>query len=167
MSTSAAVLDELNEYLGSGDHDPYPILAEKRRETPVMEGDIALQLGAPSAGALHDGPVYTYLRYRDVRGAFLDKATYSSAIWRQSQGPFLGETLLAMDGEAHRMWRGLLTGVFNPRALAGWEANALQPIAAELVGELKGKGRADLTEYAFRVPIRAIYEVIGLGAEDD
>ena len=166
MAAAASVLDELNAYLGSGDHDPYPILAEKRRETPVMEGDIGLLLGAPSPSALHDGPVYTYLRYRDVRSAFLDKATYSSAIWRQSQAPFLGETLLAMDGDAHRMWRGLLTDVFNPRALAGWEAHTLQPIAAALVGELKGKGRADLTEYAFRFPIRAIYEVIGLGAED-
>jgi cytochrome P450 len=167
MAATAPVFEELNEYYASGVEDPYPLLAQRRREMPVMEGDIAVELGAPSPGAMHDGPVYTLLRYDDVRAAFLDAETYSSEIWTELQGPLVGRTMLAMDGDEHRMWRGLLTPVFNPRWLAGWETRTLLPLAHQLIDEFASGRRAELTDFAFRFPVRAIYEVIGFDDQQD
>jgi cytochrome P450 len=165
MTTTASLVNDLNEYFGAGTGDPYPILAEKRRQTPVMEGDIAIELGAPSPAALHEGPVFSFLRYDDVRDTFRDAETFSSAIWNEAQEPFLGRTVLGMDGEEHRFWRGLLTPVFTPRALKGWEEDVLQPTARRLVEEMAPANRADLVDYAFRFPIRAIHGVLGLDEE--
>jgi cell division protein FtsI/penicillin-binding protein 2 len=63
----------LSALFGSGSvTDPSPVFAEKRRETPVMEGDVLVQLGALSFVGRHEGPVFTLFRYDDIRAAFLN-----------------------------------------------------------------------------------------------
>lgn len=167
MASDTTVFAELGEYYASGLDDPYPLMAELRRETPVMEGDIAVELGAPSPAGLHDGPVFSLLRYEDVKAALLDSETFSASIWDEVQGPLLGRTMLSMDGDEHRVWRGLLTPAFSPRSLAGWESDMLEPLANELIDEFGPGNRADLTEFAYKFPLRAIYKVIGFSDEHD
>ena len=126
-----------------------------------------LEVGGTSFATVHDGPVFSLLRYDDCEAAFRDPETFSSRIWEEIQGPFLGRTLLAMDGEEHRIWRGLLTPAFSTRSLAGWDVNTLQPIAKEMVEEIAGQKRADLNQFALRFPIRVIYGIIGFDEHVD
>ncbi|MDX2937765.1 cytochrome P450 [Streptomyces ipomoeae] len=168
-SSSTPMFAEVSEAFGAGlVDDPYPFFAQHRSKSPVREGDVMLELGAPSFAAMHRGPVFTFFKHKDVQTAFRDPVTYSSAIWLEGMEPLLGRSVLGLDGEEHRSWRGLLTQVFTRRALPLWEAELLKPIARQCVEELRlGGRRADLTGFAFQFPMRAIYQVIGFGDDPE
>ncbi len=65
----------------------------------------------------------------DVMTALLNKATTSSHFEIIAE-PFLGGTMIAKDGEAHRHMRGAMQGSFTPRGLTAAEVG---PILAELI----------------------------------
>src|SRR3546814_5309010 len=67
-------------YDGVGVADPYPLLAELRHETPVMEGDILARFDVPSqADYANSGrPVYTVFRYEDVMKVLRDPENWHS-----------------------------------------------------------------------------------------
>lgn len=167
MTSPVAVFHEINEAMAAGGNDPYPMLAERRRNTPVMEGDIALELGGMSFAGMHDGPAFTLFRREDVVAAFRDGDTFSSAIYDTLQGQYMGRTVLGMDGEEHRIWRGLLTPAFSNRALGSWENETVIPLAKRLIAEMADQGRANLIDFAVQVPILAIYAMVGLSPEHE
>lgn len=167
-SATPSVFAELSEAFGSGAvDDPYSLFARKRQVSPVMEGDIMLELGAPSFAGAHQGPVFTLLRHDAVWSALRDHSTFSSGIWLELMEPLMGRNVVGLDGDEHRMWRGLFTQVFTRRALPEWKERIMRPIARELVAQLAPAGRADLVDFAFRFPLRAIYEVIGFGDDPE
>src|SRR3546814_16946169 len=69
-------------YDGVGVADPYPLLAELRHETPVMEGDILARFDVPSqADYANSGrPVYTVFRYEDVMKVLRDPENWHSSL---------------------------------------------------------------------------------------
>jgi cytochrome P450 len=142
--------------------DPYPIFAERRREKPVMKGDILIELGLPSYTAMYEQAAYTLFRYADIVTAFRDSETFSNSIWGDIQGPLAGRTILMLQGAEHRAWRGMLQGVFTRESLNQWEQTVLYPIAAELIAAMAPAGEADLLELAVAYPMRVIYGIIGL-----
>jgi cytochrome P450 len=160
---------EISEsFMAKAFDDPFPIFAECRRESPVMEGDILVELGLPSYTAEYEQRAYTLFRYEDVVGVLRDQDTYSNSIWRDAQARSDGKkSLLAMDGQEHRAWRALLQSVFTMRSLRQWEEEIFRPVAQDMVAELAPAGKADLLEFAFSYPLRAIYQVIGLDDEFD
>ncbi|BAV43658.1 cytochrome P450 226B1 [Mycobacterium ulcerans subsp. shinshuense] len=164
MSPSVA---ELSQELGeafrlSSMDDPYPMLAERRRETPVMKGDIMVALGAPSYTGQHAGETHTVFRHDDVVAILRNHETFSSSIWEISQGPLIGRSILAMDGAEHRQWRGYLQSVFGGKLLSSWDESIFRPLAAKYVADLASKRGADLIAMALEYSLRAIYEILGL-----
>jgi cytochrome P450 len=168
--TSEEVFAELTaNFGGTTDIDPYAVYAQRRRTSPVMEGDIMAEFGLPSfASAGGTRPAYTLLRYADVTAALRDHETFSNAIWIDLMGPLFGRTVLGMDGDEHRAWRGMLLPVFTRKAVAEWTETVLRPVAREAVAGLRaGRNRADLVPFAQQFPVRMIYDVIGLPRDDD
>jgi cytochrome P450 len=164
MSNTAVELSRqiTENYSSAALDDPYPIFAERRRETPVMAGDILIELGLPSYTAMYDEPAYTLFRYDDIVAAFRDPDTFSNRIWGDIQGPLTGGTILMLQGAEHRAWRGLLQSVFTGKSLAQWRETVMLPAARSVVGEFASGGRSDLLELAIEYPMRVIYGIIGL-----
>lgn len=169
MSSSVA---ELSEELGeafrlSTMDDPYAMLAERRRETPVMKGDIMVELGLPSFIGERADETYTVFRYDDVMAILRDHETFSSSIWEVSQHALLGRSILALDGAEHRQWRGYLACVFGGKQLNSWDEKTFRPLAAKYVADIAAKRGADLIDLALEYPLRATYEILGLEDHED
>jgi cytochrome P450 len=168
MTTSSLVTEMLS---GSGfTDDPYPLFAEWRRETPVREGDVMVELGAPTLTP-PGRPTFSLLRYDDVVGAFKDGETFSTKIYTElfaksalgeGSGGFFGA-----EGEEHRFWRGLFIGLFARKALLQWDEDVMRPAARRCVEEFAaGTKSGDLIGYAVQFPVRMIYGLIGIDDEN-
>ncbi len=163
-ATSEDVFAELSAELGSATvGDPYPVFAERRRMTPVMEGDIMAEFGLPSFAQTLDGsrPIYTFFRYDDIVGALRDPGTFSSSVIMDVFEPLLGRVVLGMDGAEHRSLRGLLMPAFTRRLVEIWTDEIMRPVARELVAELAPKKRANLVDFSLHFPVRMIYRILG------
>src|SRR3546814_11601334 len=98
-------------YDGVGVADPYPLLAELRHETPVMEGDILARFAVPSqADYANSGrPVYTVFRYEDVMNVLRDTENWHSSLTAGVFGTAVDNLLMtAMDGDEHKKIRPLI-----------------------------------------------------------
>jgi cytochrome P450 len=169
--TSDDVFAELSLELGAKlVGDPYPIFAERRRETPVMVGDIMSEFGLPAMAASLDGSrsMFTFFRYDDIVAALRDPETYSSSVINDVFEPILGRTVLGMDGLEHRSYRGLLMPSFTRRLVEIWQQQILRPVARRIVGELGASPdkSANLVDFGLRYPVRMIYEIIGFPADN-
>jgi cytochrome P450 len=146
--------------------DPYEFYAQRRREEPVASEDLMLHFGMPSyIGYGPDGPrpVYSVYRYEDVANGLRDHETFVSSLWLDLLGPITGRTILGLDGEEHRRWRGLLLPVFTRRAVESWNEQMIRPAAQRGVRAMREQGnRVDLTAFAQTYPLEVIYQVLGL-----
>jgi cytochrome P450 len=170
VTTSDEIFAELSDAFGATTiDDPWDVFAEKRRTTPVMEGDIMAEFGLPSfAGRGGERPVYSLFRYDDLTAALKAPSAFSSSIWLETFEPLAGRVILGLDGEEHRKWRGLLLPVFTRKAVESWEEAVVRPLAEQGLEELQDGKRADLVKFAQRFPVRMIYAIIGLSdAEGD
>ncbi len=92
-ATSSDVFAELSATLGAGAvGDPYPVFAQRRRETPVMVGDIMAEFGLPAMAQSLDGsrPMYTLFRYDDIAAALRNPEVFSSSVVMMSSNRCLG-----------------------------------------------------------------------------
>ncbi|MCW2614499.1 MAG: cytochrome [Frankiales bacterium] len=164
------LMRELSEvFAASKVSDIYPGLAQRRRDTPVMEGDLLAEFGAPSMAAGFDGSraVYTLFRYDDVLAALKDDETFSSSPMQDALGPLLGTVITGLDGEEHRHLRALLSPAVARENFGLWQETIVDPVVTQLVADVAaGDGRADLMGFAVRFPIRIIYEVLGFPTDD-
>jgi cytochrome P450 len=112
-------------------------------------------------------PLYSLLGYDETRTGFGEAAVFSSSIHNETIGQVWGETLLGMDGDKHRRYRGLIAQAFRRKAIDRWRADVIVPIVAGLVDRFAGRGRADLvTELTMLFPVYVIAEMLGLPRED-
>ena len=134
--------------------DPYPELAELRRNTPVMVGE--------------DGQSVVVFRYQDVTRVLLDNETFTNANLKETMGPAMGEKIiLGMDEPEHRRHRNLVSTAFRHKTLERWEDELVRRVVDELVAEFRPAGRAELVkEFTFHFPSRVIAGVLGLPDED-
>jgi cytochrome P450 len=151
--------------------DPYEFYAQRRRDEPVVNEDLMLHFGMPSyIGYGPDGPrpVYSVYRYEDVAAGLRDHETFVSSLWLDLLGPITGRSILGLDGEEHRRWRGLLLPVFTRRAVESWNERFVRPAAVRGVRKLREYGdRADLTAFAQSYPLEVIYQVLGLPLDEE
>ena len=167
------VFAEMNEKFDATElGDPFPLFAERRRTTPVMEGDVMAEFGLPSMAQSFDGSrkVFTLFRYDDVAAALRDHEVFSSKVIQEVFTPILGRSVLGMDGEEHRQWRGLYRPGFTRRLVTKWHEEIIRPVARrnaeELVANAESKS-VDLVDYGLRYPVRMIYEILGFPVDDE
>ncbi|MBV9413215.1 MAG: cytochrome P450 [Acidimicrobiia bacterium] len=136
--------------------DPYPMWAEGRSTQPVQH----------TVGARRDD-LFIVHRRDDVEHVLRDGDTFSSRINDDTMGPFMGRTILAMDGEEHRAYRNLVARAFRASALERWADEVISPSVNALLDEIAPKGKADLVhDLTARFPVQVIAAIIGVPLED-
>jgi cytochrome P450 len=155
MDIDAEQLAELYTALDDVD-DPYPMWAEGRRTEPVQR----------TVGALQEDMYIVHCR-ADVETVLRDGDTFSSRINDDTMGPFMGRTILAMDGNEHRTYRSLVAAAFRASNLEHWAGEVISPMVNGLLDEIAPKGKADLVEeLTARFPVQVIGAIMGVPLED-
>ena len=143
--------------------DPYPELAEARRQHPVQQLDSSLMPHEEGQ------EVFFVYRHEDIAQVLRDAETFSSAhIIDLIMGPVMGEhIMLGMDDPQHRRYRALVSTAFRQKVLAQWENELVVSVATELIDGFAGLGHADLVpEFNFPFPTQVISGILGLPRED-
>lgn len=153
-------------YDGTGAPDPYPLLADRRRDTPVMPGDILSDFHVPSQAdyAKCGRAVFTVFRYDHVMKILRDPQNWLSSLNGDGFGSAVDNVLLtAMDGDTHKSFRALMSPPFSVNAAQSWDGPLVQPIIRHEYAEaLRPRGHADLLlEFALPFPVRVVYAVLG------
>jgi cytochrome P450 len=143
--------------------DPYPELAQARRDTPIQTLDASLMP--------HDDahPVYFIYRHDDIAAVLRDGETFSSAhIIDLIMGPVMGEhIMLGMDDPQHRRYRALVATAFRQKVLATWETDLISKVVNELIDRFVDRGHAELVrEFTFPYPTQIIAGLLGLPRQD-
>jgi cytochrome P450 len=143
--------------------DPYPELAQARRDTPIQTLDASLMP--------HDDahPVYFIYRHDDISAVLRDGETFSSAhIIDLIMGPVMGEhIMLGMDDPQHRRYRALVATAFRQKVLATWETDLIAKVVNELIDRFVDRGHAELVrEFTFPYPTQIIAGLLGLPRQD-
>ena len=143
--------------------DPYPELAQARRDTPIQTLDASLMP--------HDDahPVYFIYRHDDIAAVLRDGETFSSAhIIDLIMGPVMGEhIMLGMDDPQHRRYRALVATAFRQKVLATWETDLIAKVVNELIDRFVDRGHAELVrEFTFPYPTQIIAGLLGLPRQD-
>jgi cytochrome P450 len=164
LADDFALITEI--YDGFGAPDPYPMLAELRRRTPVMEGDILARFNVPSQAdyAACGRTVFTVFRYRDVMQILRDPENWHSSLNGDGFGGAIDNVLLtSMDGDAHKKFRAIMAPPFAGSAVQAWSESVIQPIIKDgYASKLRPQGRADLLlEFALLFPVQVVYAVLG------
>ena len=137
--------------------DPYPVFKRLRREAPLYYNE---QLD-----------FYAVSRYADVERGLKDRDTFISG-----RGGILeiikaglempSGVVIFEDPPTHTIYRGLLSRMFTPRKVAALEPQ-IRRYCADALDPLVGAGRFDLiADFAAKMPMRVIGELIGIPAED-
>ena len=155
MDIDAEELAQLYTALDDVD-DPYPMWAEGRRTQPVQH----------TVGAGRDDMYVVHCRDQ-VQAVLRDGDTFSSRINDDTMGPYMGKTILAMDGDEHRAYRNLVASAFRASALERWGDEVITPSVNALLDEIAPRGKADLVhDLTARFPVQVIAAIIGVPLED-
>jgi cytochrome P450 len=136
------------------DDDPYPIYARMRAEAPVCF--------VPAVG------LWFVTRWDDVEWAashpdVIDSAVSPSPLERTMGGP----SILILDGDPQRRLRAMLDPSLRPRVVEARTPDLIEPLCAELLDRLEGRGRAELmADYFEPVSVLGLGRVLGLGHLD-
>nr|WP_090273625.1 cytochrome P450 [Mycolicibacterium komanii]CRL66504.1 cytochrome P450 [Mycolicibacterium komanii] len=145
--------------------DPYPLFAQKRRETSgVFLGSVMDWSQAPEAMPEN---LYAAVSFEAVNRVFRDGKVFNSHIYDNTIGLFIGPTILAMEGKKHWDHRNLVSAAFKSKSLARWEPEVVRPVVTALIDEFVEDGHADLVrDFTFEFPTRVISKLLGLPEED-
>jgi cytochrome P450 len=145
--------------------DPYPLFAQKRRESGIFKGSVMDWSKTPDN--LRPDNLYAAVSFDAVNKVFRDGRLFNSKIYDSTIGLFIGPTILAMEGKPHREHRNLVSAAFKSKSLVQWEPTIVRPICEALVDESVDAGSADLVkDFTFEFPTRVISKLLGLPAED-
>lgn len=156
MPPDTPLVDELDPVVQNyGDlRDPYTAYAEGRRAGVLHEQHLGVR-------------VYRVYRYEDCERVLRDGAMFAARINGELMRPFLGETILEMDGQRHQQARGLIAHPFRPKVVAAWAENLIRPTAHEVIDRFASNGRADLVrELAWQFPVRVFAKLLGVPLTD-
>jgi cytochrome P450 len=106
-------------------------------------------------------------RFADVEGVLRDGQRFSSSVNAEHIGQYMGELILAMDGQQHRSYRNLVAHAFRASALERWDAALIRPTMNRLLDDLAPRGRADLVrDLTSKYPVEVICGLVGVPLED-
>ncbi|WP_396934016.1 cytochrome P450 [Mycolicibacterium sp.] len=145
--------------------DPYPVFAQHRARHGVFRGSVMDWSKTPES--MLPEHQFAAVSFDAVNTVFRDGKVFNSKIYDSTIGLFIGPTILAMEGKAHRDHRSLVSAAFKTRSLARWEPEIVRPICERLVDEFLAAGTADLVrDFTFEFPTRVISTLLGLPEED-
>lgn len=145
--------------------DPYPMFAQRRRESGVFRGSVMDWSKTPAS--LRPEHLYSAVSFDAVNRVFRDSRVFNSHIYDSTIGLFIGPTILAMEGKKHREHRNLVSAAFKSKSLAQWEPTIVRPVVNALIDEFIDAGEADLVrDFSFEFPTRVISKLLGLPDED-
>jgi cytochrome P450 len=151
--------------------NPYPKLAELRRESPIHPGGVwqLLDMGPTlTSAAYREQPVYTALSYQAVTEVLRSPGKpFSSGAYTDTMGLVMGHSILEMDEPEHKGYRELLEGAFGRRAMEQWDVDVIRPTIHSFIDRFADRGHADLVkEFTFPFPVHVITGLLGLPQED-
>ncbi len=138
--------------------DPYPTYARLREESPVHRNDEldfwALSRHADVTAAYHDTE-----RFSSASGVSLDPA---------ATGPHASRTMffLAMDPPKHGRMRGLVSRAFTARRVEEMEPRILELTRHHLEPALEHRSFDFVGDFAGKLPMDVMSEMIGVPASD-
>ena len=138
--------------------DPYPVYRALRQAGPVYRNSElnfwALSRHADVLAAFKDGRLYS-----NREGVSVDPSTRNSAAT-------LGMSFLAQDPPEHSRIRGLVSREFTPRRVAALEPR-IREITSRYLDAQVGSGGFDvIADFAGRLPMDVIGELLGVPAAD-
>ena len=149
---------EFNPYAYEVHEDPYPLYARLRAESPVYRNE--------------ELDFWALARHADVLAAFKDVKRFSNrfgvSIDPAAYGPHsrLATSFLGMDPPDHTRMRGIISRSFTPRRVKAMEPR-IREIAVARLDRLVGAGRFDvITEFAGKLPMDVISEMLGVPDAD-
>src|SRR5688572_1033048 len=150
--------DEVPTKLDWSTTQPYGAWAAAREKCPVLHFE---------SGAADRGAGYQITRFADADKALRDWQTFSSSINAEHIGQFMGELILAMDGQEHRAYRNLVAHAFRASALERWDGELIRPTIDRLIDPIAPAGRADLVDaITSKYPVQVICGIVGVPLED-
>lgn len=157
---------ELQDTVSGNIRDPYPRMAELRRQSPVHVGPVDLGDGSDPVDPAKPPPV-TVLGFDETVQVLRDNETFSSSVYEGVMGSVMGRTILQMDEPEHRLHRALVSPTFRSKVLEQWEGDLVQRVVNELIDDFAGQGTADLVrELTFDFPVQVIAHILGLPRSD-
>jgi cytochrome P450 len=157
---------ELQDTVSGNIRDPYPRMAELRRQSPVHIGPVDLGDGADEPIPGKPQPV-TVFGFDEAVQVLRDNETYSSTVYEGIMGAVMGRTILQMDEPEHRLHRALVSPTFRSKVLERWEGDLVQRVVNELIDGFADRGEADLVqEVTFNFPVQVIAQILGLPRSD-
>ena len=129
---------ELKDVVSGNIRDPFPLIRELLRESPVHLGPIDLGEGVETWDPRWPPPV-TVFGFDEVVQVLRDNETYSSMVYADVMGQVMGRTILEMDEPEHRGTRARRRQLplQGARALGG---GAGRPRRQRIGGQLRGSG---------------------------
>jgi len=156
---------ELQDTVAGDVVDPFPRLAELRRQGPVHLGDIDLG-DEPPQHYSNVQPV-TVVGFDECVQVLKDHETFSSTVYDGVIGTVMGRTILQMDEPEHRMQRALVSPAFRTKVLERWEEGLVRLVVDELIDGFADRGHADLVkELTFNFPVQVIARILGVPRSD-
>jgi cytochrome P450 len=127
-------------------------MATLRRERPV----------APVQ--FHGGVAYLLTRYDHVWEGFRAESTFNLREFHKvATFPTMGENIMGMEGEEHRLHRQVVSLPFRPSTVADFQQSTLQAMCESFIDEFVDDGEAELmSQLAKRIPVTAIARLLGL-----
>jgi cytochrome P450 len=151
--------------------DFYSRFAQIRTRCPVGRAeDIGQLSGEAFSGGYTGGvsrPAYYVTTWADVDAVLRDAETFSSTINAEGFGQLVGETILAMDGQEHRTYRGLVAPAFRASQLEKWGESLILPTITRLLDGVAPKGQCELVaEVTSKYPMQVICGILGVPVHD-
>jgi cytochrome P450 len=157
---------ELEDTVSGSIRDPYPRMAELRRQSPVHVGPVDLGDGANVVDPSIPQPV-TVFGFDESVQVLRDNETFSSTVYEGIMGAVMGRTILQMDEPEHRLHRAMVSPTFRSKVLEQWEGDLVQRVVNELIDGFADRGTADLVqELTFNFPVQVIARILGLPRSD-
>lgn len=148
--------------------DPYPMLAQMRAASPVLQVSLGGRTGRrPDAKAPPMPHVFSVFSHEHAEQVLTDNVRFSSAGYAMSMGRVMGKTILQMDPPEHLPHRALVAKAFRTRALERWSDGLIGATVSELIDGFAGDGHADLVrQLTFPFPVQVIARILGLPNAD-
>ena len=158
---AAETQEEPGPDLGWMTAQPYEVWDEVRRsECPVLNSGVDVM--GPGTGTF-----YQVASFKEADAVLRDDRTFASSINAMHIGQFMGELLVAMDGDEHRAYRGLVAKAFRASQLDKWDDALVRPIIHRLLDQIAPLGRADLVATVTALyPMQVICGIAGVPLED-
>lgn len=145
--------------------DLYTPLAEARRRAPVHATTQASLTGKEdyrTQKEFTDVSFSCVLDFDHAQQALTDDRL-SSKIWDMTIGQVWGHSIIGMDGDEHRLYRGLIAQAFTRKSLSRWQETAIQPAVHGLIDRFQKNGSADLyRDFTVLFPVYIITEMMAL-----